>query len=68
MDKYSQKLIKEINNTVVAKKWNMEHGTATQTEISIVKDALGYLSLLRFSCLSSRQVYELWSKTNLAYM
>lgn len=68
LDKTAQALINEIHGVIAPKKYNIEHGTATQAQIDIVKECLGFLSLVRFSALKTKTIKKLWEDSNLKYM
>lgn len=66
-DKYRKKLLEEIQNTAGPKLFNVQHGTATDQEIHIVKECQAYLCLLNYSVLTAKQIYGYWEKSQLAY-
>ena len=66
--KNAKSLIQEISAVIVPKMFNIKNGTATKQEQMVVFEAQGFLSLLRFSCLSVREIKEIWEKSSLRYM
>jgi hypothetical protein len=64
---FTEKLKQEIQNTCAAKLGNIQRGTATGLERAIVGECQGYICLLEHSCLTPREVYEAWSRTDLKY-
>jgi hypothetical protein len=67
MSKYRDKLLSEIESTVAAKLFNIQHGTATKRETQIVKECSGFISLLNHSVLTPKEVYGLWKRSGLVY-
>lgn len=65
--KTDAKLIAEINFVLAPKLFNIEKGTATERERHIASECLGFLSLIKFSCLSINQVKQLWEKSGLKF-
>lgn len=47
---------------------NVQNGTATQADKDILDEALGFRSLCLFSCLTDKQLKELWEKSGLEYI
>jgi hypothetical protein len=67
MSKYRNKLLSEIESTVAAKLFNIQHGTATEREIWIVKQCSSFISLLNHSALTPKEIYRLWERSGLVY-
>lgn len=57
-----------IYTCVGPKLFNIEHGTASEREKQIVRECLGFLSLIQFSVLDINEIVKLWEDSNLAYM
>lgn len=68
MTKITAKLVKEIEDVVAPKLFNIKNGTASEMEKCIVQECLGYLSLIKFSCLKPSVIKRCWDSTNLKYM
>ncbi len=68
MKKSTEKMIQEIYNTVSPKLFNIRNNTASEREMQVAKEALAYISLLKYSCLSEDEIKRLWDESNLAYM
>jgi hypothetical protein len=68
VNKITAALIKEIEIAVKPKLFNVNHGTASEMEMQIVQECLGYLSLIKFSCLKPAEIKRIWDKTNLKFM
>lgn len=68
MDKITAKLLEEINICVRWKLLNIQNGTATEKEKQTVQECLGYLSLIRYSCLKPAVIKRCWDNSGLAYM
>lgn len=68
MDKITVKLLTEIENTVAPKLFNINHGTASEMEKQIVQECLGFISIIKYSCLKPAEIRRIWDKTNLKYM
>lgn len=60
-------IIKEIEEVMVPKLFNIEHGSATEREIQVVKECQGFISLLRYSCLREADIKQLWDNSGLKY-
>jgi hypothetical protein len=67
MTKYREKLLQEIQEAMGAKLFSIQRGIASEREKQIVKECLGYVSLLNHSALTSREFYRLWEKSGLSY-
>jgi len=68
MKKSTKKMIQEIYNTISPKLFNISNNTASEREIQVVREALAYISLLKYSCLNEAEIKQLWDESNLAYM
>lgn len=62
-----EKLIFEINAVIAPKLFNIEHKTATEREIQVVRECLGFLSLLNFSILSVKEVKKIWETSEVRF-
>ena len=67
-DKAATSLLKEIEYVVAPKLFNINNGTASEMEKQIVQECLGYLSMIKYSCLKPAEIKRIWDNTNLAYM
>jgi len=61
------KLLKEIQYVITPKLHNINKGTATEMELSIVKECLGFISLIKHSSLSKKDIKKLWDRSGLLY-
>ena len=68
MDKTTAKLLSEIEGVIAPKLFNINNGTASEMEKQIVQECLGYLSMIKYSCLKPAEIKRIWDNTNLAYM
>jgi hypothetical protein len=68
MPDYREKLLTEIANTCAFRLGNIERGTASRMDREIVAECQGYISLLNYSVLTAKEVYEFWKNTNLGFM
>lgn len=64
----TEKLIKEIENVIVPKLFNIQHGTISKIEKDIVKECTGFLSLIKYSTMDISSIRNLWDRSNLKYM
>lgn len=62
-----QQLLREIQYVVATKLWNIQRKTATEREIQTVKECLGFLSILNYSCLSDKDIQRAWNASNLKF-
>ena len=62
-----EKLLKEIHNTASPKLYNIEHGTANESEIFVYKECLGFIDLIRYSVMPMSEIKRLWDASLLAY-
>ena len=60
-------LVTEINSIIAPKLFNISHGTATDREMQVVAECLGFISLIKFSCLSLKDIKRLWESTGLKF-
>ena len=61
------KLLKEIQSVLTPKLYNIDKGTATEMELFIVKECLGFISLVKYSSLSEKDIKKLWDKSGFQY-
>lgn len=61
------KLLHEINNVVAPKIFNINNGTASRAEKSVVKECLGFRSLILYSVMSLAEIARQWEKSGLKY-
>jgi len=61
------KLIEEIQSVIIPKLYNINKGTATEMELFIVKECLGFISLIKYSSLSKKEIKRLWDGSGLLY-
>lgn len=59
------RLFEEISCVLAPKLWNIQRGTATEREKQIAKECLGYLSLIKHSSLSAKEIKSLWDSSGL---
>jgi hypothetical protein len=50
------------------KLFNIQHGTAIDMEVQIVRECMGFRSLVLFSVLDVKEIRRLWDRSNLAFM
>ena len=67
MKSIKDKLIEEIKYCIGSKIYNIQHNTATQREIQIAKECLGFFDLIKYSDLSIKEINELWKESQLIY-
>ena len=46
---------------------NVQNKTASQADIELLGEALGFRSLCLFSCLDDKDLERLWNESNLEY-
>ena len=61
-------LKQEINSVAGPKLFNIQHGTANEREWEIYEECMGFVSLIKYSVLSTRQIKEIWDRSNLVMM
>ena len=61
------KLVVEINNVLAPKLFNIKQGTATERERQVASECMGFISLIKFSCLDSKEIKRLWEKSELGF-
>ena len=57
----------EINSVAGPKLFSIENGTANEREWDIYQECMGFVSLIKYSVLSTTQIKELWDNSMLAY-
>jgi len=62
-----EQFVIEINSVFVPKLFNIEHGTATERERQVVAECLGFISLIKFSCLPLKDIKRLWENSGLKF-
>ena len=67
MKSYKQKIFLEIQDCLAPKLWNIEHGTASDSETWKAKECLGFLSMIQHSKFGIREIKRLWEKTGLKF-
>lgn len=68
LNKTAQVLIAEIHSTMMPKFYNIQNNVATTKEKQIVSECQGFLSLIKFSSLSTKEIKRLWEESSLKYM
>jgi len=63
----SRKLANEIYTVVSPKLFNVQNNTASEIEKQILKECLGFLSLIKYSSLPTRKIKEIWEYSDLRY-
>lgn len=62
------KLLEEVNSVIRPKLFNINNKTASEREVEIVKECMGFRSLIMFSALTTKEIRKLWDDTNLGFM
>ena len=61
-------LKQEINSVAGPKLFNIQNGTASERDWEIYEECMGFVSLIKYSILSTRQIKEIWDRSNLVIM
>ncbi len=61
-------LKREINSVAGPKLFNIENGTASEREWEVYQECMGFVALIKYSILSTRQIKEILDRSNLVMM
>ena len=67
MSKTRQEIIKDINNLIGFRLGNLQRGTGSLADQTLIAETLGFRSLCLFSGLDDKQLKKLWEESNLRF-